>query len=114
VSEFRVKASFGSPGPAFHRPDPARDAFERLQQAEQLRLGRQLDRAQAICETLVRDHPDYMVALRTLGLVHLDKGDYQRALDCLERALSMPSRQPEPSPPMTSGPNGRAPWISAT
>jgi len=89
VSEFRVKASFGSPGPAFHRPDPVRDASERLQQAEQLRLGRQLDRAQAICETLVRDHPDYMAALQTLGLVHFDKGDYQRALDCLVRAAML-------------------------
>jgi tetratricopeptide (TPR) repeat protein len=85
VSEFRVKASFGSPQ-AFHHPDPVREAYERLQQAEQLRLERQLDRAQAICEGLLRDHPGYMAALHTLGLVHLDKGDYQRALDCLVRA----------------------------
>ena len=85
MSEFRVKASFGSPG-AFHRPDPVREAYERLQQAEQLRLGRQLDRAQAICDGLVRDHPGYMAALHTLGLVHLDRGDYERALDCLVRA----------------------------
>jgi tetratricopeptide (TPR) repeat protein len=86
VSEFRVKASFGSPAQALYRPDPVREAFARLQQAEQLRLQRQLDRAQAICDGLVRDHPDYMAALHTLGLVHLDKGDHQRALDCLVRA----------------------------
>src|SRR5437879_13723548 len=85
VSEFRVKATFASPQ-AFQRPDPLRDAYERLQQAEHLRVQRQLDRAQAICDGLLRDHPDYMAALHTLGLVHLDKGDYQRALDCLVRA----------------------------
>lgn len=85
MSEFRVKASFGSPQ-VFQRPDPVRQAYEQLQQAEQLRRQRQLDRAQAICDGLVRDHPGYMAALHTLGLVHLDKGDYQRALDCLVRA----------------------------
>src|SRR5207237_708683 len=77
--------SFGSAGPAV-RPDPVREAFSRAQQAEQLRLEHQLDRAQAICEGLIRDHPDYMAALHTLGLVYLDKGNYQRALDCLVRA----------------------------
>src|SRR6266566_1435283 len=85
VSEFRVKASFASPQ-AFQHPDPVRDAFERLQNAEQLRAQRNLDRAQAICEGLVREHPDYMAALHTLGLVHTDKGDYERALDYLVRA----------------------------
>jgi tetratricopeptide (TPR) repeat protein len=86
VSEFGVKAKFGSPESAFYRADPVRDAFARVQQAEQLRQQGQLDRAHAICDALVRDHPDYMAALHTLGLVHLDKGDYQRALDCLVRA----------------------------
>ena len=86
MSEFRVKATFGSPAWALDRPDPVSDAHGRLEQAEQLRLERQLDRAQAICDQLVREHPDYMAALHTLGLVHLDKGDYQRSLDCLVRA----------------------------
>jgi Flp pilus assembly protein TadD len=87
VTEFRVKASFGSPGPTFPPRDPAREAFARLQQAEQLRLEGELDRAQAICEGLVRQHPSYLAALHTLGLIHLHKGDYQRALDRLVRAL---------------------------
>jgi len=87
VSEFRVKASFGSPGPTFPPRDPAREAFARLQQAEQLRLEGELDRAQAICDGLVREHPDYLAALHTLGLIHLDKADYHRALDRLVRAL---------------------------
>jgi Flp pilus assembly protein TadD len=89
LSEFRVKATFGSPTPAFRRPDPVGDALARLQQAEQLRLERQLDRAQTVCDGLVRDHPDYMAALHTLGLIHTDKGDYQRALDCLVRAAML-------------------------
>ena len=89
MSEFHVKATFGSPAPAFRRPDSASDALARLQQAEQLRLERQLDRALAICDGLVRDHPDYMAALHTLGLIHTDKGDYQRALDCLIRAAML-------------------------
>src|SRR6266568_3284750 len=85
MSEFRVKVSLGS-RQTFYSPDPVQNALARVQQAEQLRLERQLDRAQAICEGLIRDHPDYMAALHTLGLVHLDKDDYQRALDCLVRA----------------------------
>ena len=88
LSEFRVKASFASPK-AFQRPDPAREAFERLQQVEQLRLGRQFDRAQAICDSLLHVHPYYQAALHTLGLVHLDKRDYQRALDSLVRAAML-------------------------
>jgi Flp pilus assembly protein TadD len=86
VSEFRVKATLGVPGSVFQRPDPVRDAFARVQQAEQLRQQRQLDHAKAVCEGLLREHPDYMAALHTLGLVHLDRGDYQRALDYLVRA----------------------------
>src|SRR6266568_5264456 len=86
MSEFRVKVSLGS-RQTFYSPDPVQNALARVQQAEQLRLERQLDRAQAICDGLLRDHPDYMAALHTLGLVHLDKGDYQRALDSLVRAL---------------------------
>jgi len=89
VPEFRVNAAFGSSEPAFHRLDPVADAFPRLQQAEQLRQHHHLDQAQAICEGLVRDHPDYMAAVHTLGLVHTDKGDYQRALDCLVRAAML-------------------------
>jgi len=34
----------------------------------------------------VRRHPGYVAALHTLGLVYLDKGNFERALDCLIRA----------------------------
>src|SRR5258708_30938745 len=61
-------------------------AWTRLQEAEQLRLQRRFDRAQAVCESLVREHPDYMGALHTLGLIFGDQKKYEEALDCLVRA----------------------------
>jgi Flp pilus assembly protein TadD len=57
-----------------------------LEEAEGLRQQGKLDRAEAICYPLVRRHPGYVAALHTLGLVYLDKGDFERALDCLVRA----------------------------
>jgi len=50
-----------------------------VQPGDQLRSSASSKRAQAICETLVRDHPTTWRRFITLGLVHLDKGDYQRA-----------------------------------
>src|SRR5689334_2163204 len=55
-------------------------------EAEGLRQQGKLDRAESICYSLVRRHPGYVAALHTLGLVYLDKGDFERALDCLVRA----------------------------
>jgi len=55
-------------------------------EAEGLRQQGKLDRAESICYSLVRRHPKYVAALHTLGLVYLDKGDFERALDCLVRA----------------------------
>jgi tetratricopeptide (TPR) repeat protein len=70
-------------GPQSHR---AHEARAQLEQADQLRQRGELDRAEAICTTLVRQHPDYIAALHTLGLVYLDEGKFERALDCLIRA----------------------------
>src|SRR5689334_21963756 len=55
-------------------------------EAEGLRQQGKLDRAESICYSLVRRHPKYVAALHTLGLVYLDKGDFEHALDCLVRA----------------------------
>jgi tetratricopeptide (TPR) repeat protein len=66
---------------------PARQQARRqLQQADDLRRQGQLDRAESICFELTRRYPDYVAALHTLGLVHLDRRNFQRALDCLVRA----------------------------
>ena len=87
-----------SRGPAAHaRADkiasnPLQDSFIKLDQAEQLRQQGKLDRAQTICESLVRQYPDYMAALHTLGLIHADKKNYQRALDALVRAAMLNPR----------------------
>jgi Flp pilus assembly protein TadD len=59
---------------------------ELLEEAEQLRQQGKLDRAETICYPLVRRYPGYVAALHTLGLVYLDKGNFERALDCLVRA----------------------------
>jgi Flp pilus assembly protein TadD len=57
-----------------------------LEEADGLRQQGKFDRAEAICYPLARRHPGYVAALHTLGLVYLDKGDFERALDCLVRA----------------------------
>ena len=64
-------------------------ALSEIQQAEQQRQQCKLDRAQKICEALLREHPDYMAALHTLGLVYADKKNFQQALNCLVRAAML-------------------------
>src|SRR5438046_168590 len=71
--------------------NPLQESFIRLEEAEQLRQQGKLDRAQRICEGLVREHPDYMVALHTLGLIYADKKNYQQSLNCLVRAAMLDS-----------------------
>jgi tetratricopeptide (TPR) repeat protein len=71
---------------------PVQDSFLRLEQAEQLRQQGKLDRAQRICESLVREYPDYMAAQHTLGLVLADQNNYGRALNHLMRAAMLNPR----------------------
>ena len=61
-------------------------ARAQLEQADDLRRQGQLDRAESLCFELTRRYPDYIAALHTLGLIHVDRGNFQRALDCLVRA----------------------------
>jgi tetratricopeptide (TPR) repeat protein len=90
--EGRVNYSFG-PGVRSVAPsNPLQATFDELNEAEQLRLQGKLDRAQEICESLVRQYPDYMGALHTLGLIYADKHNYQRALDCFVRAVMLNPR----------------------
>ena len=69
--------------------DALQDNLTRLQEAERLRQQGQYDRAEAICEALVRKHPDYMAALHTLGLILADQHRFAEALDCLVRAAML-------------------------
>jgi len=66
-----------------------RDTFRQLEKAEQLRRQGQTDQARAICETLIRQYPDYFGALYTLGLLYADRGQYQEAIGPLVRAAML-------------------------
>jgi tetratricopeptide (TPR) repeat protein len=94
VTEFRIKGTYSSSPrqKAVDSTNPLQQSFIELDQAEQLRQQGKLDRAQKICDALVRQHPDYMGALHTLGLIHADRENYQRALDCLVRAAMLNPR----------------------
>jgi tetratricopeptide (TPR) repeat protein len=94
--EVRVKGPLGTTGHAVWRAgptiapaDPLRDTYEQLEHAEQLRQQGQLDRARAICESLVSRYPDYFGALHTLGLICADKKQYPQALGFLVRAAML-------------------------
>ena len=68
------------------------DSFLRVQQAEAFRRHRRFDRAQAICESLLRSYPDYVAALHTLGLVLADQERHHDALSYLVRAVLLNPR----------------------
>ena len=72
--------------------DPLRDTHRQLEQAEQLRLQGNLDRARKICEQLVSRYPDYFGALHTLGLICADQNQYPAALGFLVRAAMLRPR----------------------
>lgn len=65
------------------------DARNQLEDAERLRQQGKLDRAESTCHALTRRYPDYTAAWHTQGLVQLDKRNYERALDCLVRAIML-------------------------
>ena len=99
MSQFRVNVQNVSWSPdltarrATPRGDnPLQDGFIRLEQAEQLRLQGKLDRAQRICKSLLREHPNYMAALHTIELVYADKGNFDQSLNSLVRAAMLNPR----------------------
>jgi tetratricopeptide (TPR) repeat protein len=72
--------------------NPLRDSFNRLDEAEQLRQGGKLDQAQKICQDLLSHYPHYWGALHTLGLIFIDKGAPDQALNYLVRAAMLDPR----------------------
>ena len=58
----------------------------RLQQAIKLRQAGKLREAEAICQELLAKFPDYVGALYTLGMVHIDNKNFGHALPCLVQA----------------------------
>ena len=88
----RVQSSLQPPSWSFNQSSlrhSLQDSFARVQEAERLRQQGQYDRAETICEALVRKYPDYMAALHTLGLVFADQHRFEEALDCLVRAAML-------------------------
>jgi tetratricopeptide (TPR) repeat protein len=92
MSDIRLEGPFWTTRGAAQQSDPLRATREQLQQAEQLRLRGELDRARAICEPLVARHADYFGALHTLGMIYADKGNFPMALGLLVRAAMLNPR----------------------
>jgi tetratricopeptide (TPR) repeat protein len=66
-------------------------AHARLSEAEQARLAGDPGRAQSLCQGLLKDFPDYVGALQTLGAAHLQRKSYGLALPCfLQAAMRCP------------------------
>lgn len=79
---------------AVRRPRHARakdigGAHRKLAEAEKYRKSGDLRRALAITEQLVDRHPDYVGALHTLGLIHIERQGYWQALSCFVRAAML-------------------------
>src|SRR5262249_54826172 len=68
------------------------ETHTRLCEADELRQQGKFDRAQKICESLVREHPGYVAAHHTLGLIHAAKKNHDRAFDHLSRAVMLNPR----------------------
>jgi len=61
-------------------------ARQQLEEADVLRQQGKLDRAESLCYALTRRYPNYVAAFHTLGLVYLDKREFEQALNALVRA----------------------------
>jgi tetratricopeptide (TPR) repeat protein len=62
-------------------------AHGRLAEAETCRRKGELGRAQRLCEALVKEYPDYVGALQTLGVIHLARKNFQQAFVCFIQAV---------------------------
>lgn len=65
------------------------ETSKKLESAEKSRLAKQLDQAEKICRELLAQHPDYVAALQTLGLVLADKQNFDQSCNYLSRAASL-------------------------
>ena len=74
--------------------NPFVKALATVQEAERLRLAGKLDRAQTVCATLLREYPDYVAALQTMGLILADRSQDQQALGYLHRASMLDPNNP--------------------
>ncbi len=69
--------------------DPLVLAAEQLAEAEGLRQNKDLRRAKRQCEQLLKDHPDYVGALHTLGNIFYDLEQFDKAFVPLAHANAL-------------------------
>lgn len=79
----RVTASTPKAGVEIH---PFEQMITAVQEAEKLRLAGKLDRARSACGAVLKQDPDYVAALFTMGLILADQSKYEKALGYLHRA----------------------------
>jgi Flp pilus assembly protein TadD len=70
-------------------PTTLAGAHAHLAQAEKLRRAGNPDKAIGICESLLKEFPDYVGPLQTLGVIHLAKKNYWQALSCFTKAAML-------------------------
>ena len=68
---------------------PLLQAFDAVQQAEKLRRAGKLDRARSVCANALKQYPDYVAALHTMGLILADQSQYDKALEQMHRAMML-------------------------
>ncbi len=69
--------------------------IESVEEAENLRLARKLDRARAVCATVLKEEPEYVAALFTMGLILADQSQFEKAVGYLHRALMFNPHDPK-------------------
>ncbi len=79
--------------PATTPVNPMLQAHARLREAERHREAKAFDKAKPICTGLLKEYPDYVGALLTLGLVQAEIGEYEAARVSLSRAAMLDPRE---------------------
>lgn len=72
-----------------YQPRISPESVTQLQAARSLRRQQDYDRAIEAFEDLVRAEPDYYRAHYNLGLAYADSGEYEKAIEALEEALTI-------------------------
>ena len=70
------------------RTSSLRSLHGQLVEAESRRRAGQLTEAERICRSLLAEHPTYLGALQTFGLVSLEKNNYPQAVTCFLTAAA--------------------------
>ena len=69
--------------------DPLVAAAMMLEEAENLRQAKKLQRSKQVCEQLLEEYPDYVGALHTLGFILADMKEYEKSASYLSKATML-------------------------